>query len=141
MKSARAQSLVLIRHDMSAADLNPDVYRQMPNHLIPLAEPESQRLSRAGELVSTLAFPPERTCSWFSPYVRCRQSEQAILAHAFGHHTSAVRRVESCLLRELERGEWNDLTADEIRFRYPEAHARRAQLREHGGELESTGVV
>ncbi len=41
LSSSRVQTLVLVRHDLSTANLNPLVYKQQPDHTIPLADPDS----------------------------------------------------------------------------------------------------
>ena len=73
--------------------------------------------------------------SWSSPFLRCKQTEALVLRHAFADAHAAVRRYESLLLREQEYGDWDGLTDDEIRRRYPEQLARKARLTNGAGRF------
>ncbi len=56
---------------------------------------------------------------WSSPMLRCRQTAGAI---AGGRPVGAVPGLE-----ELDCGEWDGMSFDEIRARYPEEYARRGE--------------
>ena len=129
------ETVILIRHDMSAANVDPSVYKKQPDHAIPLADPESPRLKRAGELLRGLALLPERTCSWCSTYVRCKQTEEAVLRHAFEAALDRVRRRETFLLREQEFGDWDSLTDEEAQRLLPASWARRQMMTDNLGRF------
>ena len=127
--------VVLVRHDVSAANVDPSVYKREPDHAIPLAEPDSPRLRRAGELIRGLGLDPERTVSWCSTYVRCCQSEDAILRHAFAADLPRVRRRETFLLREQDFGDWDSLTDEEARVQHPALWEKRRRLTDNYGKF------
>jgi broad specificity phosphatase PhoE len=129
------QNIVLVRHDTSIANVDPSVYKRLPDHAIPLAELDSPRAQRAAELVAALGFAPEATCSWCSPYLRCRQTEDAVLRRVFGDAHARIRRRESFLLREQEFGDWDSLTDEEAEHELPRAFAKRKLLTDNYGKF------
>jgi broad specificity phosphatase PhoE len=128
-------SIILVRHDASLANVDPSIYKHQPDHTIPLADPNSPRLQRAGDLIRAIGLTPERTCSWCSPYVRCRQTEDTVLRHAFIDAVSRVRRRETFLLREQEFGEWDSLTDEEAQRLLPASWAKRQLLTDNLGKF------
>jgi broad specificity phosphatase PhoE len=135
LTSSRVETLILVRHDLSTANLDPHVYKQQPDHTIPLADPESPRLLKAGAAVGALGLPPAETVSWCSTYVRCRQTEAAVLTHAFGEAQDQVRRRETFLVREQDFGEWDGLSDDEARERLPASWLKRQMLTDNLGRF------
>jgi len=129
------ETIILVRHDVSSANIDPSVYKQLPDHTIPLADPKSERLVRAGQLLRTLSLPPEKTASWCSPYVRCAQTEAGVLEHAFGEDASRIRRREAFLLREQDFGDWDSLTDDEAKTKLPDSFAKRQRLTDNLGKF------
>jgi broad specificity phosphatase PhoE len=129
------RSILLVRHDASIANVDASVYKRMPDHVIPLAEMDSARVKRAAALVAGGGITPEHTCSWCSPYVRCRQTEEGVLRHAFGAGASRVRRRESFLLREQEFGDWDTLTDEEAKRDLPRSWAKRELLTDNQGKF------
>lgn len=134
MKST-VETIILVRHDVSAANLDPSVYKRQPDHTIPLADPASERLARAGLLVRSLSLPVDKTASWCSPYVRCAQTESAVLEHAFGEDAGRIRRREAFLLREQDFGDWDSLTDDEAKAQLPASFAKRQRLTDNLGKF------
>jgi broad specificity phosphatase PhoE len=135
LTSSRVETLVLVRHDLSIANVDPRIYKQQPDHTIPLADPESPRLAKAGLALRGLALPADQTVSWCSTYVRCRQTEAAVLAHAFGPAAADVRRRETFLVREQDFGEWDGLTDDEAKERLPASWSKRQMLTDKLGRF------
>jgi broad specificity phosphatase PhoE len=129
------QNIVLVRHDVSIANVDPSVYKRMPDHVIPLAELDSARVQRAAALVGALGLDPDATCSWCSPYVRCRQTEDAVLRHVFADAAARIHRRESFLLREQEFGDWDSLTDEEAEAELPRAFAKRKLLKDNLGHF------
>ena len=78
---------------------------------IPLGE---QGLAQAGEMAKML---PPVTAVYSSPLIRAVQTARAI-----GRPVTVLSD-----LREMDAGEWDGLTFDEIRMRYPELYAARAK--------------
>ena len=135
MTTSVIQNIVLVRHDASIANVDPSVYKRMPDHVIPLVELDSPRAKHAADLIRALGLAVDATCSWCSPYVRCRQTEEAVLAHAFGTAVPQVRRRESFLLREQEFGDWDSLTDQEAERELPRAFAKRKLLTDNLGKF------
>jgi broad specificity phosphatase PhoE len=129
------ETVVLVRHGTSAANVDPGVYKRLPDHAIPLADPTSEELVRAGELVKGLGLDPDRTCSWCSTYVRCVQTEEAVLRQAFGADMPGVHRRETFLLREQDFGDWDSLTDDEAKARLPASWTKRQHLTDNLGKF------
>ena len=129
------RNIVLVRHDASLANVDPSVYKQMPDHVIPLAELDSSRVQRAASFIGALGLDASATVSWCSPYVRCRQTEDAILRRVFVEDTDKVRRRESFLLREQEFGDWDSLTDEEAEVQLPRAFAKRKLLTDNYGKF------
>src|SRR5262245_32938317 len=91
------ETVGLVRHDKSTANVDPMVYKRQPDHTIPLFDPDSPSLYRAADVIRALGLVPERTCSWCSTYVRCRQSEETVLRHTFPGAVDRIRRRETFL--------------------------------------------
>ena len=95
---------------------------------IPLGE---KGLAQAAEMAAKL---PSVTAVFSSPLARAVQTAQAI-----GTHTIIIED-----LRELHAGEWDGLTFDEIRTRYPALYAARGQdqaLPLPGAEDDAAGLA
>jgi 2,3-bisphosphoglycerate-dependent phosphoglycerate mutase len=133
--SIHVQRIVLIRHDTSIANVDPIVYKRMPDHTIPLANSSSEAMARAVSLVASLGLSPDETVAWCSPYVRCAQTQAAILDGVFGDAASRVRRRESFLLREQEFGDWDSLTDEEAARELPRSHEKRKLLTDNLGKF------
>jgi len=129
-------TIVLVRHATSTANVDPTVYLRTPDHSIPLAFPEDDPAAlRVGDFVRNLGLSPDDVCSWSSTYERCRQTEQLVMRRAFGDLWSGIRGRESFLLREQEFGDWDGLSALEIRARDPERAEKRQRLLDAQGRF------
>jgi 2,3-bisphosphoglycerate-dependent phosphoglycerate mutase len=130
------KSIVLVRHARSIANDDPTVYRRIPDHAIPLAEPESDAAAlAAARAIAALGLDPARTCVWCSTYLRCAQTEALVLAHAFGEGAARVRRRESFLLREQEFGDWDGLDEAEMAAQDPERYEKRRRMSDLWGRF------
>lgn len=130
-----SHDILLIRHDVSVANIDPSIYTTMPDHVIPLVELESKAVQLAAAKIKSLGLRAESTCSWSSPYVRCRQTEAGVLKYVFGEHTHRVKLRESFLLREQEFGDWDNLTDEEAQRELPKAFAKRKLLIDNEGRF------
>ena len=78
-------------------------------------------ITRSGVLAAAKLAPLLRSREiasvWASPMLRCRQTAQAMAGEL---PCGTVRGLE-----ELDCGEWDGLSFDEIRLRFPEHYARR----------------
>lgn len=123
------KTVILVRHARSVANDDPSVYRTTPDHAIALTHPmDDPAALAAGDALRALDLDPALVCSWYSPYLRCKQTQALVLARAFGDATGLVRCRESFLLREQEFGDWDSLTDEEIARSEPERYARRARM-------------
>lgn len=133
------QRLVLIRHGVSTANLDPSIYLKVPDHCIPLADPDGDHASlEAGHTLRALgfgAFRPDEVCCWFSPYLRCQQTASLVLTGAFEAVAPQVARRESFLLREQEFGDWDGWTEDEIAQRDPVRFDKRQRMTDAEGKF------
>lgn len=129
------QRIVLIRHDTSIANLDPAVYKRMPDHTIPLLNSASDAIARAVSVVAALGLSVDETVSWCSPYVRCAQTQAAVLEGVFGADAARIRRRESFLLREQEFGDWDSLTDAEAARELPRSFDKRKLLTDNLGKF------
>jgi len=133
---SNVETIALIRHGRSIANDDNDVYKMMPDHVIPLARPDDDPdAHRAGLRLRALALDPARTCSWRSPYVRCVQTEALVMRAALGDAFAGVLRRDSFLLREQEFGDWDGLDEAEMAAFAPAQFARRTRMSDHHGRF------
>jgi broad specificity phosphatase PhoE len=131
---AGIEKIVLIRHGVSTANLDPTIYLRQPDHTIPLANVEADATClRAGELLRGLAIAPSAIRVWHSPYLRCQQTRDLVLQKAYPDVSLASR--ESFLLREQEFGDWDGLSEDEIASRDKERFERKRRLADAYGRF------
>ena len=130
------QTVVLVRHASSTANLDPTVYQRVPDHAIPLCRPEDDPAALvAGSVLAALSLQPSTVCGWSSTYLRCRQTREMVLRRAFGSAAAAVERRESFLLREQEFGDWDGWSEEEIERSDPERHAKRKRMSDGAGRF------
>lgn len=130
------RSIVLVRHARSTANLDPNIYRWTPDHVIPLVDPEADPGAiSAGSLIADLDFDPAHVCAWSSTYLRCAQTQELVLRRAFGERAAAVHRRESFLLREQEFGDWDGLTDEEMEERDPARWEKRRRMTDLAGRF------
>ena len=133
---ATIESITLIRHAQSTANVDPRVYLDVPDHTIPLCRPDDDPMALdAGDVVRELAHDPEAVCAWCSTYLRCQQTQELVMRRAFGDAGERVRRRESFLLREQDYGDWDGLSDEEIAERDPHRFAKRRRLTEGLGRF------
>jgi broad specificity phosphatase PhoE len=132
----RPESVVLVRHARSIANDDPAIYKQMPDHRIPLARPEDDPgAHEVGMRLRGLSLDPARVCAWSSTYLRCLQTRDQVLSACFGAQAAAVVRRESFLLREQEFGDWDGMDEPEIEKFDPVRFARMKRLTDHLGRF------
>lgn len=130
------ETITLIRHGRSTANVDPKVYLEIPDHAIPLVDPVGDvACVTAAAHLRALSLDPRGVCCWCSPYTRCRQTRDLVLGATFGEAMSAVLHRESFLLREQEFGDWDCLTDDEVAARDPERWRRYRQLTDTFGRF------
>lgn len=95
---------------------------------LPLSVQGHEQAQALGEVISALS--PDAVFS--SPMLRARQTAQAI-----AQNNPAVRTLDA--LTELDGGEWDGLTFEEIRRRYPQSS--RSASCPPGGESDEDGLA
>jgi 2,3-bisphosphoglycerate-dependent phosphoglycerate mutase len=134
--NSTVDTIVLIRHARSTANVDPSVYKTVADHAIPLHDPERDAAAiEAGELCAKLGLPPDAVCAWCSTYLRCQQTQTLVLRSAFGSASDEVSRRESFLLREQDFGDWDCLTDEEIRQVDPTRYEKRRRLTDTLGKF------
>ncbi len=130
------RSIVLVRHARSIANVDPNIYRLTPDHVIPLVDAEADPGAvDVGARIARLELDPARVCAWSSTYLRCAQTQEIVLARAFGAAAAEVHRRESFLLREQEFGDWDGLTDAEMKERDPERWEKRRRMSDLSGRF------
>jgi 2,3-bisphosphoglycerate-dependent phosphoglycerate mutase len=126
--------ILLVRHAVSVANVDPTVGLSTPDHMIPLVDPDADAEAHlAADVIAGLGLDSRSVCSWSSSFLRCRQTEGIVLARAFGIAGAAVSRRESFLLREQDFGDWDGLTDEEIAERDPARWEKRRRAQESLG--------
>jgi 2,3-bisphosphoglycerate-dependent phosphoglycerate mutase len=131
--------IFLVRHGESLGNLDEGAYRQYGDHNVPLTDWGVRQVTEAGGVIAGyLDGLPEARLSklrvWFSPFLRTRQSKDALLAALPA--TSVGKVQEDYLLREQDFGlftEIYDLAEQEQKF--PEAFEKWARLRNNGAKF------
>mmetsp|Transcript_31522 Transcript_31522/g.61718 ORF Transcript_31522/g.61718 Transcript_31522/m.61718 type:complete len:399 (-) Transcript_31522:167-1363(-) len=130
----------LIRHGESLGNVNPSVYKQMPDHKIPLTERGLDMARTAGdELAATFSSTFEDPSQmghcrmWVSPFQRTRQTAKAILESPAGEWVSDVK--ESPFLVEQDWGLFEGTGIDDASEHYPDEWKRLQKLRDHQGKF------
>lgn len=134
--SSHLEHIVLVRHATSLANLDPTLYKTLPDHAIPLVRPDDDPAAiSAAQAIRDLAFPVQDTCVWISTYLRCKQTEGIVTRHLFGTEADELRRRESFLLREQEFGDWDGLNEDEMAAHHPDLYDKRRRLTDTQGRF------
>lgn len=128
--------LILIRHAVSVANVDPKIYLRISDHRIPLVDPVADPDAvAAGERLRGLQLTPADVCVWTSPYLRCKQTLDIVTHHAFPGQAHTLLQRESFLLREQEFGDWDGLSEEEIEARHPMHFERRRRLVDEYGRF------
>jgi 2,3-bisphosphoglycerate-dependent phosphoglycerate mutase len=136
MHMAVIERLILVRHAVSTANLDPSVYLQVSDHRIPLVQPSTDAGAiGAGERIRGLNLDVASVCVWNSPYLRCVQTLEIVTRIAFGERTTELLQRESFLLREQEFGDWDGLSETQIEARDPLLYEKRRKLSDEYGRF------
>ena len=113
--------IILVRHGESAANVDPVVYSQTPDHLIHLTETGKEQAREAGRKVAAL-IGEEAFGVYASPYLRTLETKDSLLE---GMGRQPVFDYQDPSLREQEYGNMPT----------PEASAANRELRERCGNF------
>jgi 2,3-bisphosphoglycerate-dependent phosphoglycerate mutase len=130
--------IFLVRHGESLGNISESAYRQFGDHNVPLTEWGYRQALAAGRgIASYLAALPAaapRATIWHSPYLRTRQTKDAIVEALPADTISDVH--EDYLLREQDFGLFTEIyDRAEQRRKFPEEFEKWARLRNNSGKF------
>jgi 2,3-bisphosphoglycerate-dependent phosphoglycerate mutase len=131
--------IFLVRHGESLGNLSDQAYRQFGDHNVPLTQWGYAQALEAGRVIAghLLQQPLGRSRKlniWYSPYLRTRQSKDALLKTLPAALIADVR--EDYLLREQDFGLFTEIyDRAEQKRKFPEEFERWARLRSNSGKF------
>ncbi|OBZ95943.1 phosphoglycerate mutase [Pararhizobium polonicum] len=131
--------IFLVRHGESLGNLDERAYRQFGDHNVPLTQWGQRQMTAAGHTIAAyldaLPRPEVRPVKvWYSPYLRTRQSKDALLDALPPGIVGAVR--EDYLLREQDFGLFTEIYDQaEQKQKFPDEFERWARLRNNSGKF------
>lgn len=121
----RPINILLVRHAVSAANLDATLYTRLPDAKVPLA-PEGKAQARAsGEAIADWIREQDNddgTRIYCSPYQRTRETCVEVAA-ALTEGGVAFDRIEELALREISFGLFDGLRDEELPNNFPREHA------------------
>jgi len=121
----RPINILLVRHAVSAANLDNTLYTRLPDAKVPLAPVGAAQSRAAGDAIAAwIRAQPvaDGTRIYCSPYQRTRETSVQIEA-ALKHQAIAYDRIEELALREISFGLFDGLRDEELPNNYPREHA------------------
>ncbi len=124
-------NIYIIRHAESHANTDPNLYKKVPDHEIPLTAKGREQARCLGKKIIWPAFEPrEKTLIYTSPYVRSIETAKLSIISALdkldGYHGEKYTIYEDPSLREQERNMFDPESYTEKRdfmgsffFRFP----------------------
>ncbi|MBB3543139.1 phosphoglycerate mutase family protein [Rhizobium sp. BK399] len=131
--------IFLVRHGESLGNIDEKAYGQFGDHNVPLTQWGYRQVQTAGQaLASYLAGLPQTGSAsldiWYSPYLRTRQSKDALLETLPPERIGAIR--EDYLLREQDFGLFTEIYDHaERRQKFPDEFEKWARLRSTSGKF------
>ena len=131
--------LFLVRHGESLGNLNEQAYRQFGDHNVPLTQWGYRQAAEAGGAISSYLQGVPRTgfrrlSIWYSPFLRTRQSKDALLQALPESVVGDIR--EDYLLREQDFGLFTEIYDHaEQKQKFPEEFEKWARLRSNSGKF------
>ncbi|MBX4909629.1 MULTISPECIES: phosphoglycerate mutase family protein [Rhizobium] len=131
--------LFLVRHGESLGNINEQAYRQFGDHNVPLTEWGYRQAAEAGAVIASYlrGLPSEgfqKLHIWYSPFLRTRQSKDALLEVLPENFVGDVR--EDYLLREQDFGLFTEIYDHaEQKQKFPEEFEKWARLRNNSGKF------
>jgi len=132
----RPINILLVRHAVSAANLDRSLYQRLPDPKVPLAPQGHDQARAAGEAVATWlkAQEPGGTRIFCSPYQRTRETCVGIEA-GLKAHDIAYDRIEELALREMSYGLFDGIADEELPQLFPREHAHYQKHVQFEGEF------
>jgi broad specificity phosphatase PhoE len=133
----RPINILLVRHAVSAANLDNKVYTRLPDAKVPLAPEGHAHARAAGDAIAAWLETQQdgdRTRIYCSPYQRtretCVQIEAALKDKGVAHD-----RIEELALREMSYGLFDGLRDEELPNTFPREHAHYQKHVDFEGEF------
>ena len=131
--------ILLVRHGQSLANIDPHLYSDIADHAIPLSPRGMEQAASTGEQIAAhyqrlaaSGSPRPHVRMWVSPYLRARQSADAIEQTAGDWITD---RREHVLLVEQQFGLFDGIADEELAVAHPEAYAHYQKCRKFNGKF------
>ncbi|ARM88683.1 phosphoglycerate mutase family protein [Rhizobium sp. CIAT894] len=130
--------LFLVRHGESLGNINEQAYRQFGDHNVPLTQWGYRQAVEAGSVIASyLKGLPSQISPlhiWYSPFLRTRQSKDALLSALPESSVGDIR--EDYLLREQDFGLFTEIYDHaEQKQKFPEEFEKWARLRNNSGKF------
>jgi 2,3-bisphosphoglycerate-dependent phosphoglycerate mutase len=131
--------IFLLRHGESVGNLDEKAYRQFGDYNVPLTQFGYRQALDAGRAIAScldqLPRPELRKVEvWYSPYLRTRQTKDALLEVLPGDMVEDVR--EDYLLREQDFGLFTEIYDQaEQKQKFPDEFEKWARLRNNSGKF------
>jgi 2,3-bisphosphoglycerate-dependent phosphoglycerate mutase len=131
--------IFLVRHGESLGNIDDKAYRQFGDHNVPLTQWGYRQALEAGRTIASYldglpGAEPRKLNVWFSPFLRTRQSKDALLEALPSGLVEDVR--EDYLLREQDFGLFTEIYDHaEQKKRFPEEFEKWARLRNTSGKF------
>ncbi|MDQ0320906.1 2,3-bisphosphoglycerate-dependent phosphoglycerate mutase [Pararhizobium capsulatum DSM 1112] len=131
--------IFLVRHGESLGNIDGRAYRQFGDHNVPLTQWGHRQAMDAGgaiaaHLQATSSGGYRKLDIWYSPFLRTRQSKDALLDALPGEFVGDVR--EDYLLREQDFGLFTEIyDRAEQSEKFPEEFEKWARLRSNSGKF------
>lgn len=131
--------IFLVRHGESSANVDPRIYAEMSDHVIPLSERGQEQARRAGEFLRDhfTSLPRDDSYSevriWTSPYRRTRETADGVET-GIGDAVTLDRR-EHINLCEQQFGLFDGVPDEELPIRFPNEFAHYQKCVDHEGKF------
>lgn len=131
--------IFLVRHGESLGNLDERAYRQFGDHNVPLTQWGYRQAAEAGAVIAAYLAgtnePGRRKPEiWYSPFLRTRQSKDALLEALPNKFIGDVR--EDYLLREQDFGLFTEIYDHaEQKQKFPDEFEKWARLRSNNGKF------
>ncbi|MET0747849.1 MAG: phosphoglycerate mutase family protein [Rhizobium sp.] len=132
--------IFLVRHGESLGNLDARAYGELGDHNVPLSDWGCRQVAEAGRVIAAAlgedagGEPAKKLRVWFSPFLRTRQSKDALLSVLPAASIGKVR--EDYLLREQDFGMFTEIyDRAEQRQKFPDAFEKWARLRSNGAKF------
>ncbi len=126
--------IYLVRHGLSASNLDLEVNRRMPDHKIDLAPEGVRQAAEAGNALAENIMPGERVRLLVSPYARTRQTAQQI-QNALTERKIGFDVRENLQLREQSFGLFDGIPDDKLQETFPLEYAHYEKHTKFEGEF------